>query len=79
MGPALTFLPKTQALRRGKLSFALALFFLVTSTEPWWYSGDQQVCRIAGQVKQRREDIGREEPLVVNRHWNLLRKKFGLW
>lgn len=59
----LTFLHKTELPRRCRLPFALVLFFTVT--EPWWYSGDWPICKIAGereiQIKQEGEGHTREE------------------
>lgn len=54
----LTFLHKTELPRRGRLPFALVLFFTVT--EPWRYSGDRPLCKIAGEreIKIKQEGKG---------------------
>lgn len=78
LGLLLIFLPKTEVLRRGELSFALVLFFLVTSTEPWWYSGDQRMQDGGGReikIKQEGKVQAERTWLSTNRHQNLLSKK----
>lgn len=43
-------------------SFTHVFSSMVTCTEPWWYAGDQQVRRIAGEERSSRgEGTDREE------------------
>ena len=62
LGLPLSFLHETELPSRGRLPLALVLFFMVT--EPWWYSGDQHVCRI---VQEREIKIKQEGKVQTDR------------
>lgn len=64
-GLALSSLYKTEAPIGGKVSFALILFFMVTSTEPWWFSGGP-FCRTAGGERKSRGRVRAEKRLALN-------------